>query len=165
MPSPTEFAPHKEQAPCPRNSAQLTPEMRGFISAARHLRRERRDRLEASACRKRAAALMSGRFRGADGWTDEEALDAFAPHPRDDLEPRVFTPEMERAELAAWSRIDAAKHEGRAPYRDACRAYLRFVEGAERAAASALRLEPIKAFAGMTGRPRLKGALQLRAGQ
>lgn len=125
------------------NKIQGDHNWRELSAIVRRARREQRDRLEASACRKRFAALMSGRFRAADGWTDEEALDAFAPHPGDGLDPRVFTPEMDAAERKAWARIDAAKHKGRAPYREACRAYLRFVEGAERAAA--LGLKPLSA--------------------
>lgn len=122
------------------NKIQSDNNWRELSAIVRRARRERRNRLEASACRKRTAAIMSGRFRDHDGWTDEEALDAFAPHPADGLGARVLTPEMERTELKAWSLIDTAKHEGREPYCGACRAYLDIVERIERAAAEPPRL-------------------------
>lgn len=51
----------------------------------RNLTAPQRDHLmqEERAWDRREAAILSGRFRGADGEVDEAALDAYAPHPND----------------------------------------------------------------------------------
>lgn len=149
-----EFDARKAQAPSQKNFHSCRSEWREFVSVVRALRRERRDRLEESACRKRCAAIGSGRFAISGEYSelgflrmDERALDAYAPHPTDGLAPRVFTPGMEKRERDTWARIDAVEHSewsSMADYRhahtEACNAYLRAVDAMDKAASGVRRL-------------------------
>src|SRR5690606_17912995 len=67
----------------PKVSARPDQDWRDLCAIRREHVREERFRRADSQWRKRCAAITSGRFRGADGFTDEKALDAYAPHETD----------------------------------------------------------------------------------
>ena len=103
-----------------------------------HLREEHARR-EDSGWRKRSAAIVSGRFRDTDGFTDEDALDIYAPHASDTLQDRALTPTMEQRELDAWRVVESARLISRRQYVDACRSYLRLVDAMEKAAHNGIK--------------------------
>ena len=104
-------------------------------------------------------------------YTDEEALDAFAPHGSERIEDRYFTADMEARERDAWQVVEAAKLESGAEYLAACRVYLSFVGALDREARAYLLSRALtggdsraqfSTFKGMHGPPKLKGALRVR---
>lgn len=178
----------RAQAPKSEKSAHLPslmPEMdprelkrREFSSLARRHRKEERDRRSESQWRKRTCALMLGMFKEAEPdpvtgrrYTDEAALDAFAPHGSERIEDRYFTADMETREREAWQVVEAAKLEGGAKYLAACRNYLRLVAALDTEAIAHLLMRVLigdgtrarfSTFKGMAGRPKLKGAMRIR---
>lgn len=139
MPPRTELASPKTQPPTQQKVDRLIE----FSAIARKARKYEHTRRAESQWRKRVAAIACGRFTGADGFTDEAALDAYAPHGSEEIVDRHFPETAEARELSAWSRVEAAMRKGRAEYLDACGAYLRLVDAMERAEARGLTVKPL----------------------
>ncbi len=145
-PQATEASACRAQAP----SKTKDEKWRELSSIARQHRKAEHDRRSDSQWRKRTAAHALGLFKESrpdpeTGWhfTDEAALDAYAPHGSDQIVNRYFTEAMEARELEAWALVEAAGLKGRAEYRDACRAYLRIVDAMERAEKRGLVVKPL----------------------
>lgn len=164
--------------PSQHPTQQKVDRLRQFSALARKHRKAERDRRAESQWRKRSCALFLGLFKESEPdpetgrlYTDEAALDAFAPHGSERIENRYFTAEMEARELEAWAHVMAAREKGEAEANEARRAYLRLVEALDRAAQTQLQVKAlapigggsaVKTFAGMSGPPKLKGAMRVR---
>jgi hypothetical protein len=171
--APRAQAPKSEKtatSPAQPGSPEYLDRLRKFASLARRHREAEHARRAESQWRKRSCALMLGMFKESEPdpvtgrrYTDEAALDAFAPHGSERIEDRTFTPEMEQRERDAWSLVMVAREKGEAEAMEARRAYLRLVAAMDDAVLTgrASRL-CVKPFAGVAGRPKLKGALRLR---
>ncbi|MDP3493005.1 MAG: hypothetical protein Q8R82_07810 [Hyphomonadaceae bacterium] len=165
-------------SPAQPGSQEYLDRLRMFSSLARKHREAERDRRSESQWRKRSCALMLGLFKESEPdpesgrhYTDEAALDAFAPHGSELIEDRYFTAEMEERERDAWSLVMSARQKDDAAAHEAHRTYLRFVEAMDKAALAYLRTKALTGgdtrsrfapFKGMSGPPRLKGALRVR---
>jgi len=175
--SPRTQPPKSEKAapsPAQPGSQEYLDRLREFSRLAQKHREAERARRSESQWRKRSCALMLGMFKESEPdpetgrrYTDEAALDAFAPHGSERIEDRTFTAEMEAREREAWSLVMEAREKGHAEADEAQRAYLRLVAAMDKAAylrARGLTCGRSRSapFKGMAGPPKLKGAMRVR---